>query len=724
MELKFLIGTHIIHFYWGIMIFYVKISIYKLKFSKKIVLAFLLVSSVAYSQKFISVSDIIKRRVPWLSSHIEFDSIDKENEKDVFILQTKNNKIHIAASGANAAATGLQWYLKYYCNRSMSHLGDNLSALKKIPQITQSVKQVSQVQYRYALNYCTINYTMSFYTWKDWERELDWMALHGVNLLLVPIGTEEVWQNTLKQFQFTKKEIEDFIPGPAFTAWWLMGNLEGWGGSISQNMIKQQTVLQQKILKRAKQLGIQPILQSFYGMVPTRLKNKIKAKITIQGKWAGDFIRPDFLSPEDSLFIRMSDVYYTEMKKLYGSDIKYFGGEPFHEGGSSKGIDVAVSAKIIQQQMQKHFPSSTWVLQGWGGNPSKELLGGLNKKNILVIELFGENTNNWEQRNGYEQTPFIWSSVNNFGEKVGLYGKLERFAAEVYRTKNSQYAHLLKGVGIIPEGINNNPVVFDLILELAWQKDSIDVNKWIQGYVKARYGITNQHLSEAWQLLLKTVYNSTTVRVEGNPESIFCARPSLNVQSVSTWGSITKRYDTSLFAIAVNKFLLAEKQLKSSVTYQTDKTDMLRQLNANSADVWYAQMVNDVKQKDEQAFKKSYSAFRKLLLRQDSLLQQNHFFTLKNWLKQAKRFATNTTDKKLALENAKAQITYWGPNNPTTNLHDYANKEWGGLLKDFYLKRWDMFYEYTLQQLQGKNVKPEYFDFEKKWTGSVLTKQY
>ena len=45
----------------------------------------------------------------------------------------------------------------------------------------------SPFRYRYALNYCTYNYTYSFYDWNDWERELDWMALNGVNLMLAPL---------------------------------------------------------------------------------------------------------------------------------------------------------------------------------------------------------------------------------------------------------------------------------------------------------------------------------------------------------------------------------------------------------------------------------------------------------------------------------------------------------------------------------------------------------
>lgn len=45
---------------------------------------------------------------------------------------------------------------------------------------------------------------------------------------LAIIGTEAVWQNTLRKFNVPEAAISRFIPGPAYTAWWLMGNLEGW----------------------------------------------------------------------------------------------------------------------------------------------------------------------------------------------------------------------------------------------------------------------------------------------------------------------------------------------------------------------------------------------------------------------------------------------------------------------------------------------------------------
>jgi len=683
-------------------------------------LAVLFLNTHIKAQTFDAVRQLAERRAPWLTKSLVFKSIPANKGKDVFELFSRNNKIEISASGANAAAEGLNWYLRYYCHRSMSHMGDNLSPIGKIPLVKEKIRIDSPYPYRYALNYCTISYSMSFYNWADWERELDWMALNGVNIMLAPVGMEAVWQNTLKKLGYSDQETLEFIPGPAFGAWWLMGNMESWGGPVTQNLINQQADLEKKIIARMKGLGIEPVMHGFYGMVPTTLKNKVKVDVISQGKWAGGFTRPDFLSTGDPAFKRIADIYYNEMKKLYGADLHYFGGDPFHEGGSAKGVDLKASGAVIQQLIQQHYPGSTWVLQGWQSNPSAKLLDGLDKKKTLIIELFGENTNNWEKRKAYDGTPFIWSNVSNFGEKNGIYGKLQRFADETYRAKNSIYGQFLKGVGIIPEGINNNPVTFDLMLELGWHDQHIKVNSWIKGYTLARYGKTNDKIEKAWQGLLETAYSSPEIYQEGPSESIFCARPDTLINSVSSWGTRKRNYDTNKFRDAVLLFASAAADFKESETYQTDLTDFVRQVQANKGDGIYQAIIEAIKNKDKIRLAGEGAKFLALISQQDSLLNSNRFFTLHRWLKQAIVFGTNQADRANALKNAKAQVTYWGPDyNPKTDLHEYAHKEWAGLLGSLYTERWKLFIAYHLRKLNGEETaKPDYYKLETGWANT------
>lgn len=679
----------------------------------------LFIIGIQLNAQYSAVKELATRQFPWLKNKVSLKEIPKENNEDIFIIETKKDKLYISASSTSAASRGLDWYVKHVANQSISHMGDNVKNLKKLPEVTQPIKKKSFVPYRYALNYCTINYSFSFYTWNEWEKELDWMALNGVNIMLAPVGTEKVWYNTLIKLGYTDQEAKAFIPGPAFTAWWLMGNLEGWGGPVSNQLIDQQADLQKKILKRMKELGIEPVLQGFYGMVPHDLNKKEgfkDAPVIDQGKWVfTEFTRPAILVPTSSHFSQVADVYYDEMKKLYGNDIKYFGGEPFHEGGKTKGVDVPAVAKHVQETMQKNYPNSTWVLQGWQSNPSDDILKGLKKENTLIIELFGENTDNWYKRKGYSGTSFIWSNVSNFGEKNGLYGKLQRFIDEVYRAKNSEYGQYLKGVGIIPEGIINNPVAYDLMLDLAWQDEKPNLDEWLKAYTIYRYGKENQQIINAWKEFAQTVYSNPEVYQEGPSETIYAARPSLSVNPVSSWGTRKRNYDMKRFKNAVKIFVQADDQFKDIETYQTDKIDFLRQVWSDKGDDAYARLVSTINYQDKERIKNAGNAFIDMVKTQDELLGNNKFFTLNRWLEEATDFGKNLPDAKNVMYNAKGQITFWGPDNlPRTTLRDYAHKDWNGLLGSLYLERWKVFVD---NSINGKISNPEdFYKMEVEWS--------
>lgn len=57
------------------------------------------------------------------------------------------------------------------------------------------------------------------------------------------------------------------------------------------------------------------------------------------------------------------------------------------------------------------------------------------------------------------------------------------------------------GVGITPEGINQNYVMYEFALDRAWQHLPTDVPKWINEYTLSRYGIQNEHIDAAWKIL-------------------------------------------------------------------------------------------------------------------------------------------------------------------------------------------------------------------------------
>lgn len=662
-----------------------------------------------------TMRDLVDRVLPANESkHFVFESIDAAGN-DQFELSTKNDKILIKGNNPIAMASGINWYLKYYCNSSVSWSGNQIKIPDLLPQIDGTVTKQSAFEHAYYLNYCTFNYTMSFWDWERWEKEIDWMALNGINLPLAITGTEAVWYNVLKRFGYSDEDILKFIPGPAFTSWWLMTNLEGWGGPVSKEYIDQQVVLQQKILKRMRDYGMNPVLPGFYGMVPNNLKEKYpNADIRDQGLWAGGFRRPAFLLPTDPLFSEIAHIFYEEQKKLFGAT-EYFSGDPFHEGGSTEGIDLPAAGENLISSVKKVYPNAKWVFQAWHANPRLKLLSRIKGDDILILDLDADNNPQWSKTNAWDNKNWIWSSITNYGGNVGMFGRLDVINTELLGALK-KHPKSLKGIGVMPEAIENNPVIYEFLYEFRWRDASVNMQDWLANFAHRRYGHSNANLNKAWAILNETVYGKKIGHPgqQGTNESIFCARPSLHVTQSSSWGTTAIHYNPKKLLGAWNLFVKESNDFKDSPNFQYDLVDITRQVLANYAQVLYANMIQDYQNKEVDAFMKSSKLFTELLLEQNELLNTNKNFMLGPWLEAAKSRGTNAKEKALFEYNARVQVTTWSFQD--SDLHDYSHREWGGMLSDFYLPRWKMFISKLKEDLKGEDSDAiDYYSFEEGW---------
>lgn len=428
---------------------------------------------------------LANKMVPNQAKNIVFERV--VNETDFFELETKGKKLIIRGNNGISMARGLNHYMRYYLHSTTSWTGHNLSYTSSLPIIKEKIHVNATLPLRYYLNYCTYSYSMAFWNWTQWEDEIDRMAMQGINMPLVAvIGQYAVWQNTLRRLGYSEKEILDFLPGAGYEAWWLMGNLEKFGGPVSQQFIERQTKLQKKMLDRMREYGMEPVLQGFYGMVPNSMITKFpNADIRDAGKWI-TYQRPAFLVPSDPLFTKVAQIFYEEQEKLFGKS-RYYGGDPFHEGGNSEGINITEAASDIYKAMKANNPDAIWVLQGWGANPSYALLKGLKHGEALILDLMscarpqwgGEPSSQSHREGGYLDHNWIWCALPNFGGRIGMYGKLHSYATGVIKAEHHPKGKYVCGVGTTPEGIGTNPIDYDMVYDMAWRTDSIDVKNWI-----------------------------------------------------------------------------------------------------------------------------------------------------------------------------------------------------------------------------------------------------
>ena len=662
----------------------------------------------------------------------------------------KNNPIIIRGNSWVNIAVGINWYLKHHAGIHISWNNMNVKLPAVLPAVKQKERHETDLKLRYNFNYCTFSYTMAFWDWNRWQKEIDWMALHGINMPLAAVGTECAWRNMLLKLGYSEEEVGKFIAGPAFLAWWEMNNLEGWGGPLPLGWYKQQETLQKKILARMKEMGMKPVLPGYCGMVPHDAKQKLGLNVTDAGRW-NSYQRPANLSPTDSRFAEIADLYYKELTRLYGKS-DYYSMDPFHESGNDAAVDYGKAGEALMSAMKRANPHAIWVVQGWNENPRPQMIANLKVGDLLVLDLFSESRQNFEdfctgentsgpgkkdfstsKKEGiYGKHQWLFCLLENFGGNVGLHGRMDQLLNNFYlatgkkdtpKQENSSLLTLhssLKGWGFTMEGSENNPVMFELMSELPWRAEKITKEDWIREYCYARYGVHDATIEKAWTLLAQSIYNCPKGNIQqGTHESIFCARPSQNCYQVSTWSLMSNYYDPEDTRQAAILLTSVAEKYRGNNNFEYDLVDICRQALADQGRKQYLKAMADYKSFSRQEFKKDSDRFLKMILLQDKLLGTRQEFRLGHWIEEARSLGKTAEEKDLYEWNARVQITTWGNRICADNggLHDYGHKEWQGLLKDFYYLRWSTFMKSLASQLSLQDTpRIDWYGLEESWT--------
>ncbi|KAE8795935.1 alpha-N-acetylglucosaminidase [Hordeum vulgare] len=661
---------------------------------------------------------------------------------------TGGEEILIQGTTAVELASGLHWYLKYWCGVHISWDKTGGAQLASVPPPGSlprvkgtGVKIERPVPWNYYQNVVTSSYSFVWWDWRRWEKEIDWMALQGINLPLAFTGQEAVWQKVFKSFNVTDKDLDDFFGGPAFLAWARMGNLHAWGGPLSQIWLDQQLALQKKILSRMIELGMVPVLPSFSGNVPVAFKKLFpSASITRLGDWNTIDGNPRWcctyiLDPSDALFIDVGQAFIKQQMKEYGDITSIYNCDTFNENTPPTNEPTYISSlgSAIYEAMSRGNKDAVWLMQGWlfysdavfwKESQMKALLHSVPIGKMMVLDLFADVKPIWQTSSQFYGVPYIWCMLHNFGGNIEMYGVLDSISSGPVDARTS-YNSTMVGVGMCMEGIEHNPVVYELMSEMAFRSQKVKVEDWLKTYSHRRYGQSNVEIQKAWGILYHTLYNCTDGIADHNKDYIV-EFPDMSPSSFSS--QYSKRsislarkhprfflsevsaslpqphlwYSTEEAIKSLELFLNAGNDLSKSLTYRYDLVDLTRQSLSKLANKVYHDAISSYQKRDSSGLNFHTKKFLELIVDIDTLLASDDNFLLGPWLESAKSLAMTEDERKQYEWNARTQVTMWYDDTKTeqSKLHDYANKFWSGLLKSYYLPRASKYFSRLSRSLQ------------------------
>lgn len=631
-----------------------------------------------------AVYDLIERVTPGYSSQYRLELIPDDDGNDVYEIDGNGKKIILRGNNSISLASAFNWYLKYTCKVHVSWFGNQLDLPKRLPQPARKERKIINGKYRVYMNYCTVSYTAAWWNWERWQKELDFMAMNGINMPLFSVGLDGVWYNTLLRLGFDDEEARAFLTGPGHAAWQWMQNIQSYGGPLPRSVINKHVALGKKILARQLELGMQPIQQGFSGYVPRELQDKFpQAKISMKRGWCG-FKPTAQLDPSDPLFHEIGLVFLQEQDKIFGSYGAY-AADPFHE--SAPPVDTPEYLRGVGQTIHRLFQEfdkgSLWVMQAW--SLREDIVKAVPRESLLILDLNGSRTEKFKGMWGY---PVVMGNLHNFGGRINMHGDMALLASNQYKKAKERYPNVC-GSGLFMEAIEQNPVYYDLAFEMPNHADTVALKPWLAAYAERRYGAKSDAAAQAMYYLLEGPYRRGTNGTERS--SIVAARPALDVKKSGPNAGLGIPYDPLLVIRAQRELLKDADKLSASKPYRFDIVDVQRQLMTNLGQLIHKQAAEAFRSKDKAAFALHSGRFLELLEDMDELLCTRPEYSFDRWLTEARSWGDTPAEKDLMEKDATSLVTIWGADGDPS-IFDYSWREWAGLVKGYYLPRWQKFY--------------------------------
>ena len=676
-------------------------------------------------------------------------------------VQVKSGRLHVEGSSPVALVRGTYAYLNRLGRLSVSWDGNRAAPLGVLPD-DRGPRVESPFLSRAYLNTCTYGYTTPWWGWARWEREIDWMAAHGVDMPLALEGQEYVWRALWREQGLDDATIGRSLSGAPFLPWQRMGNIEGYRAPLQPGWIEKKHQLQIRILTRMRALGMTPILPAFAGYVPKAFADRHpEARIYRMRAWEG-FHETYWLDPSDPLFAKLAARFVQLYTSTYGAGDHYLADAfnemvpPIADDGSdarataygdstankvsgqslSLPTDVrnrrlAAYGERLYQSITTAAPGATWVMQGWLFGADKTFwtpdaiaafLSRVPDKGMLILDIGNDRYPGvWRDTQAFDGKPWVYGYVHNYGGSNPVYGDLQFYRDDVSRLVANQAKGRLSGFGLFPEGLHTNSIVYEEAYDLAWSNGGTSLDDWLTRYTRARYGHTSPAILTAWRDIVAGTYQTRywTPRwwKDRAGAYLFFKRPSLDGDTYPDAPG-----DPAELRRGVESLLAQAPWLRGAPLYRFDLVELTRHYASLRLDDALRHAIASYKAGDIASGDKSAAQVRRLALAIDHLMGAQPE-SLASWIADARAYADTPAQAKAYVADAKAQVTIWGGDG---NLTDYASKAWAGMYAYYYLPRWTLFLDalraaaVTGKPLDEAATRQAIMAWERKWVADDI----
>ncbi len=222
----------------------------------------------------------------------------------------------------------------------------------------------------------------------------------------------------------------------------------------------------------------------------------------------------------------------------YANETSYLIADPLLCKTVGPDPDWLARGKAAYAGLTRTVSNATWLYQGWalyvaGSGFTNRDAAGLSRLRgfidaapsgrFVILDMSTDGSGQWSEWDGSWNAPFVWTALHTFGGGDSLQGNLSRtnripFDALPGQPSSPSVGPI--GVGYTPEGLDQNPAVYELLQEASYRPAALDdIPAWLVRRAHRRYGIPlpfqgqvppsriNPYVDAAWRNLSASSYS-------------------------------------------------------------------------------------------------------------------------------------------------------------------------------------------------------------------------
>lgn len=340
------------------------------------------------------------------------------------------------------------------------------------------------------------------WTLDDWKREVDWMLKRRLNLFMLRIGQDDLFQ----------KAFPDIVPYDD-ADWDPIGGTpnESYNDRSLFWPLKTRAAIRKGIMDYAHDRDLVHVADTgtmthWYSRTPKAFMDKAKPEF-LKGHNAKDGEYNG--SPSTLVWDVEQDKWLDAYWKITQADVDFYSGsDMFHtiglgergyygdDDGKNFRLKLAVYRKIIGK-LREHYPDAPLLVgswdfrEHWRWTPERvrEFVKTLDPSNTLILDYIADLPE--AQRNSFTQ----WGCVGKFPWIFGIF-----HAYEAHNDMRGNYPQMrdrfpvavddpmCKGVVLWPENSHQDTLMLDYFSAIGWNPSQYKIEEFLPGFCRRRYG--------------------------------------------------------------------------------------------------------------------------------------------------------------------------------------------------------------------------------------------